>query len=232
MSEPSQPVSITVTPQGPYVVKGGPPIRRKRIVSTERDEPVAWELTGTVAASEEYSLCRCGGSSNKPFCDGTHEKRDWDGSETAATTEYDVRATSYPGTGMTMRDDRSICEHAGFCANKTSNVWKMSKLTADTAVRSQVMGMIDRCPSGALTYRADAGGPDLEPDLPVAINVVDDGPLFVTGGVPVTRADGAPLETRNRMTLCRCGASKNKPLCDGSHADAGFHDPLSGPSTG
>ena len=225
MSEPTyEPASITVTTQGPYEVKGGPPVRRKRIISTERDEPVAWEVTGTVDASGKYYLCRCGGSSNKPFCDGTHETREWDGTETAAVSDYDERAASYPGTGMTMRDDRSLCEHAGFCANKISNVWKMSKLTADTAVRSQVMGMIDRCPSGALTYRANAGGPDLEPDLPVAINVVEDGPLFVTGAVAVTRADGAPLESRNRMTLCRCGASKNKPLCDGSHAEADFHD--------
>ena len=44
-----------------------------------------------------------------------------------------------------------------------------------------------------------------------------DGPLWVTGHIPVERADGQPMETRNRVTLCNCGKSKNKPLCDGSH---------------
>ena len=50
------------------------------------------------------------------------------------------------------------------------------------------------------------------------------GPLWVTGNIPIRRSDGQPLETRNRMTLCRCGASKNKPFCDGSHAKINFKD--------
>lgn len=54
--------------------------------------------------------------------------------------------------------------------------------------------------------------------------MVDDGPLYVTGRIPVELADGEPFETRNRMTLCRCGASKSKPLCDGSHTESGFTD--------
>jgi CDGSH-type Zn-finger protein len=62
----------------------------------------------------------------------------------------------------------------------------------------------------------------MEPDLPQQVAVVADGPLWVTGGVSVQTSDGQILEQRNRVTLCRCGQSKNKPLCDGSHADAGF----------
>jgi hypothetical protein len=86
------------------------------------------------------------------------------------------------------------------------------------------MAMVERCPSGALTYRLSDSEPDLEPDLPVAIGVVDDGPLFVTGGVAVARSDGEPFEVRNRVTLCRCGGSANKPLCDGTHKTNGFRD--------
>jgi CDGSH-type Zn-finger protein len=48
---------------------------------------------------------------------------------------------------------------------------------------------------------------------------------MVTGGVRIRRSDGTDMEVRNRVTLCRCGASKNKPLCDGSHVDVGFRDP-------
>jgi CDGSH-type Zn-finger protein len=50
------------------------------------------------------------------------------------------------------------------------------------------------------------------------------GPLCVRGGIPVVGADGEPYEVRNRVTLCRCGASRNKPFCDGSHAAVGFTD--------
>lgn len=213
---------ITVRPNGPYVVTGHVPLRRKRPVVSERGEPLAW-LTGPVIDDgPAYALCRCGGSSNKPFCDGTHASNGFDGTEAAPTDTYDERATRYEGTGIVVLDDRGICEHAGFCGNQVTNVWKMVPDTADPVVRGQVMAMIERCPSGALSYEVD--GERVEPDLPAAIGVIDNGPLWVTGGIPVERADGQPLETRNRMTLCRCGASKIKPLCDGSHAEVGFTD--------
>ena len=96
--------------------------------------------------------------------------------------------------------------------------------TEDSVARAQLMAMIERCPSGALTYRLEPGGPSVEPDLRREIGVVDDGPLFLSGGVRVQRSDGTMQEIRNRVTLCRCGASKNKPLCDGSHREIGFRD--------
>ena len=217
-------MQITVTPQGPYVVSGQPALRRKRAVRTEQDEPVAWQSDAPMDVGESYSLCRCGGSANKPFCDGSHRTREWDGTETAPTDTYDERAKDHPGDGIVMRDDRGVCEHAGFCGTKLTNAWKMTQASGDTAVRAQLIAMIEHCPSGAITHRLSAAGPAVEPDLAVGIGVIDDGPLFVTGGIGVTRADGAVFETRNRMTLCRCGASGNKPLCDGSHAKVGFAD--------
>lgn len=217
-------MQVLVTPQGPYVVSDGPPPHRARSLKTEADEPIAWEHDAPLEAGESYSLCRCGGSSNKPFCDGTHTTLDWDGAETAPATSYDERATVVGGDGITVRDDRGLCEHAGFCANKISNVWKLTKQTGDVAVRTQVAGMVERCPSGALTYTLPGAHGDVEPALAEGVAVLDDGPLWVTGSVPVERADGTSLEARNRMVLCRCGQSKNKPLCDGSHSDAGFTD--------
>ena len=84
------------------------------------------------------------------------------------------------------------------------------------------MAMIERCPSGALSYALGPDGEVLEPDLPTELAVTTDGPLWVSGSIPVERADGQALETRNRVTLCVCGASKIKPLCDGTHKDVGF----------
>ncbi|MGO9558611.1 MAG: CDGSH iron-sulfur domain-containing protein [Acidimicrobiales bacterium] len=130
------------------------------------------------------------------------------------------------GTSIVMRDDRSVCVHAGFCGNRVTNVWKLvsGSATDDSIVRAQVMAMIERCPSGALTYRIETDGEDIEPELADEIGVIDDGPLWVTGRVVVSGPDGEEIEWRNRMTLCRCGQSKNKPLCDGSHVEAGFVD--------
>ena len=82
--------------------------------------------------------------------------------------------------------------------------------------------MVERCPSGALTYSVEGPAGTVEPRLAALVSVVPDGPLFVSGRVPVSRSDGTRLETRNRVTLCRCGESKDKPLCDGGHLAAGF----------
>lgn len=92
------------------------------------------------------------------------------------------------------------------------------------------MAMVERCPSGSYTYSIDEPGGDIEPDLPQQVAVTTEitsdgpiaGPLWVTGRIAIERADGQPLEPRNRVTLCRCGLSKNKPLCDGTHRAMGI----------
>lgn len=224
-TRPSEPPvtapAITASPNGPLIVSGGVPLYRRRDVHSEHGEPLAWEATEQFRSRARYALCRCGGSAKKPFCDGSHTASGFEATDTASGT-YGERATTLGGSGLTVRDDRSLCVHAGFCGTRATNVWKQVGKTDDSAVRLQVIAMVERCPSGALTYRFD--GEDVEPLLAQAIGVVDDGPLSVTGGISVTTSDGATLEARNRVTLCRCGASGNKPLCDGSHKAAGFRD--------
>lgn len=202
---------ITVRQNGPYEVTDAP-VHRRRIVANEHGESTSWETTAHLDAPATVSLCRCGGSSTKPFCDSSHESNGFV-AEDIAPGPY-VERSKVIGEGV--RDDRSICVHAAFCTNTVTNAWKLAKLD-DDAARAQVVAMIDRCPSGALTY-------DDEMTPPVGVSVVDDGPLWVTGGVPITLADGTTLEARNRVTLCRCGHAATKPLCDGSHKEAGFRD--------
>jgi CDGSH-type Zn-finger protein len=215
---------ITSRPNGPLLVHGQVPLVRKSAVSSEHDEPLTWRTSEPLTSAASYALCRCGNSSNKPFCDGTHATTGFDGTETVADGGYGGRAKTLGGTGITVRDDRSICVHAGFCGNRVTNVWKQVAATDDSLVRLAVINEIEKCPSGALTYRFEGDAADTEPDLPVQVGVIADGPLWVTGGVAVVTSDGRRLEARNRMTLCRCGASGNKPLCDGSHKEAGFRD--------
>ena len=92
----------------------------------------------------------------------------------------------------------------------------------DPEVLAKIIDKLDNCPSGAHAYALEDGGEIIEPELPKEVVVIPDGPLWVTGGVPVERSDGQPLEVRNRVTLCRCGASSIKPLCDGAHKEIGF----------
>ena len=172
-----------------------------------------------------YVLCRCGQSSSRPFCDGTHEDIEFDGTETAETGDASNGTKTFEGQAVVVKDDRSLCMHAGFCGNRVSNVWKMVGDTADTQVRAQVMAMIEKCPSGALSYALEPEGELVEPSLPQEIGVTPDGSLWVSGGITIERSDGQPFEPRNRVTLCRCGQSSKKPLCDGTHKDIGFSDP-------
>ena len=215
---------ITVQPNGPYIVHGNVPLVRKSEVISEHGEPLTWRKDEVLQTGGRYALCRCGESSAKPFCDGSHSDLDFDGSEVADTSNISERAVSYEGTKIFVKDDRSLCMHAGFCGDRITNVWKMTQDSDDTQVRARIMSMIERCPSGALSYSLESDGENLEPDLPVGIAILPDGALWVTGGIPIERADGQPLEVRNRVTLCRCGGSGNKPLCDGTHKANGFSE--------
>jgi CDGSH-type Zn-finger protein len=222
------PQKIIVMSNGPYIVYGEIPLVRKAQVISEYGEPLAWHKTEVIETEETYALCRCGQSSAKPFCDGTHARIKFDGTETAETDETANRQTVYDGTGIVVKRDTSVCMEAGFCGTRLTNIIKMMGNTDDTHIRSQVIAMVERCPSGSYTYRIDPVVEDIEPDLPKAIAVTAEGELagalWVTGGIHIERADGQPLETRNRVTLCRCGMSSKKPLCDGTHRERGFKE--------
>jgi CDGSH-type Zn-finger protein len=217
---------IVVRKDGAYVVQGKIPLVEKTQVVSENGEPLTWQKRGSWEVNGRYLLCRCGQSGDIPFCDGTHRAIGFDGTETADTgVTSDRQEVLSGGTHIVAKSDESLCMNAGFCANRVTSVRDLVPETADTLIRSQVIAMIERCPSGSLTYEIEEGEPDIEPDLPQQIAVVTEvtsqgpieGPLWVMGGIPIERADGLPLETRNRVTLCRCGRSSTKPLCDGTH---------------
>ncbi len=220
---------ILVQKNGPYVVSGKIPLVRKSQIVSEYGEPLAWKVEEVIETGETYRLCRCGCSNDKPFCDDTHEIIDFDGKESAETNATAERQRIYTaGTNIVVKRDYSLCMNSGYCGTRFTNVKKMLADTDDTRIRSLVIAMIERCPSGSYTYTIEAGEADIEPDLPQQIAVTTEitsdgpieGPLWVTGNIPIERSDGQPFETRNRVTLCNCGLSKIKPLCDGTHRPA------------
>ncbi|MGD0611333.1 MAG: CDGSH iron-sulfur domain-containing protein [Anaerolineales bacterium] len=220
---------ITIIKNGPYGVCGGVPLVSKTQIVSEFGEPLTWKKDGELETlAEEYHLCRCGQSGHKPFCDGTHRKIGFDGTEHAKTHgptdfQFDFRG----GIRLIVKKDPSICMNSGYCGMRDASISQFIAASSDTKMRSLAIAMVERCPSGALTYKIEKGEDDIEPDFPQQIAATTEitsdgpiaGPLWVTGCIPIERSDGQPFNARNRVTLCNCGLSRNKPLCDGTHRD-------------
>ena len=217
------PVKVKIIPDGPYRVSGASALRM-RIARNDAGRPVEWQRGADVETGEAFSLCRCGASEEKPFCDGTHNSIGFDGSETADRAPTVTRRERYEGEGIVMTDDKPLCYHAGFCVTEHTMAWKLVEEASDPEARAQLIQMIRNCPSGRLEYFEPPDETPIEEELPQEIGIIDDGPLWVRGRIPVESSDGETYEVRNRVTLCRWGASKNKPYCDNTHAEIDFRD--------
>ena len=220
---------IAITEDGPYIVSGTVPLTEQRL--TVDAEGSTWDFADTDsqprAGGEQYALCRCGASLTKPFCDGSHAKVGFDGTEVAGHTPFAQSATRIPGPGLDLDDDEPLCAFARICDGH-GNIWSTVSDTDDPEVRQTVAHQGSHCPSGRLVVSDTRTGEVLEIAFDPSIVLLEDpqenagGPLWVRGGIPITGADGVAYETRNRVTLCRCGASSNKPFCDGTHAHIDF----------
>lgn len=137
---------------------------------------------------------------------------------------------------MILTDAEQLCAFARFC-DVGGQVWNLverdDEASAELAVREAGL-----CPSGRLVAWDRATKRPHEPSPEPSIGVVEDptenvsGPLWARGGIPLVATDGFRYEIRNRMTLCWCGASRNKPFCDGTHAAIGFRDGIEPPPQG
>jgi CDGSH-type Zn-finger protein len=230
---PQNPVGakVRISRNGPYLVSGKLPLRKEVIGTNADEESIKWLPASPYPTHESYALCRCGHSANKPFCDGSHAKVGFDGTETASRKPYLEQAEVIRGPAMSLTDVESLCAFARFC-DPNGKVWNLvSEADSPTAAR-HFISQTCACPSGRLVAWDNATGKAIEPPLEPSIGLIEDpaqrcsGPIWLRGGVPVIGADGFEYEVRNRVTLCRCGASKNKPFCDGAHASIGFNDDL------
>ena len=201
---------IACLPNGPYLLENA---------ELRRASGETWPPGKGVA------LCRCGGSQNKPFCDGTHGRNGFR-DENLADPAKDKRE-AYAGKGITIFDNRALCAHAGHCTDGLASVFRMRSepwIDADGAPVQDIIDTIRRCPSGALSYAID--GVEAAPvERAPMVTVSANGPYEITGGIELMGAKQGAGASSEHYTLCRCGASKNKPFCDGSHWDAGFRDP-------
>lgn len=133
----------------------------------------------------------------------------------------------YEGKDVTVDYDLKRCIHAAECVEGLPAVFDPNKkpwIQPDNAAAGEVAAVIRTCPSGALKYNL-ADGPDEAPAAANTITIDPDGPLYARGDLEIKTPEGETLLKDVRIALCRCGKSKNKPLCDLSHSDAGFVDP-------
>ncbi len=131
----------------------------------------------------------------------------------------------YDGAGIRITYDAGRCIHAAECVRGLPTVFDTARrpwIDADGASPDEIAAVIRKCPTGALQFERLDGG---EPEIPAArneITVAPDGPLYLSGDLELMDAERRVFTRETRAALCRCGASKNKPWCDGSHAKVGF----------
>ncbi|WP_424244581.1 CDGSH-type Zn-finger protein [Elusimicrobium posterum] len=214
-------MKIRILPNGPYQVSGGVDLFNEIIVPGDEGISEFWKKGKKYEVKESYTLCRCGHSKNKPFCDGAHTHVEFNAAETADKTPYEDAAVVYKGKAVDMLDREDLCAVARFC-DRGPKVWALVEEYDDKASVELAVDEACKCPAGRLTI-VDREGNRIEPKLEKEIGVVQDpdkkcrGPLWVKGGIELEGADGEKYEVRNRMTLCRCGKSDNMPFCDASH---------------
>lgn len=180
---------------------------------------------GTAAqAKPVMALCRCGGSQNKPFCDGTHAKNGFESAGSDVAAKDKVRA--YEGRDVTVYYNVLLCSHAGECGRRAAAIFNPKQkpwIQPDNGTREQVLDVMRACPSGALRYGQADGEAELVAGGEVSITIEKNGPYRVRN-IPVAADFWAQGQSVKKYVLCRCGKSGNKPFCDGTHRDAGWRD--------
>jgi glutamate synthase domain-containing protein 2/CDGSH-type Zn-finger protein len=201
---------IETTVNGPYLVCN------LKTFKTSRGESIKTE--------PEMVLCRCGHSSHKPFCDGTHAKIGF--SSDKLEGQVPDRLDNYEGKEVAIHDNRGVCSHAGYCTDNLPSVFVRGKepwIDPNGASAEEIARVIKMCPSGALSYTKD-GVLYKDQHRESAIMLSKNGPYRVVGGPELTDVNNATPESKEHYTLCRCGGSKNKPFCDGTHWYINFSD--------
>jgi CDGSH-type Zn-finger protein/truncated hemoglobin YjbI len=218
------PPGIRVAENGPYLVTGA------QHLDTHLGEPVPTRPL--------MALCRCGESTIKPWCDGSHARIGF--TDSKDPDRVPDRRDTYVGQQVTVFDNRGICAHSGRCTDRLASVFHAGGepfVTPSGGRMDEIIRAVRDCPSGALSFAV--GGREAREEIDgtrrdQAILVSKDGPYRITGGIPlvddnrrdIPRATGA---SREHYSLCRCGHSQNKPFCSGMHYYVNFADPVADP---
>ncbi len=132
--------------------------------------------------------------------------------------------------GLTVQWNPEKCIHAQECVKGLPQVFNHERkpwIDMQGAGPEEIMEVIDRCPSGALSYKKekpDFGEESASSGPYASIKIVKNGPILVEGNCLLLDPEGKEMAEHGAYSLCRCGSSRKKPFCDGSHIKIGFQD--------
>ncbi len=224
-------IRIVVLEDGGYMLYGAPYISQQFILPDEMEESWVYREGEHYKVDNPAALCRCGASHHKPYCDGTHSTIEWDNSLTAPMDRLLDGARYFEGEELLMSDNERYCCYARFC-HPGGGAWHLTEESADPDARRLAIREASMCPSARLMAWGRGEDTPYEFDFEPSVAILEDpaaecsAGLWLRGGITVEKQSGERYEKRNRVVLCRCGASQNKPYCDGSHASIKWHDGL------
>lgn len=138
----------------------------------------------------------------------------------------DRKRIEFSGREIDVCWDARLCIHVGECGQAKGDLFVGERepwCVPDAVSKAEVREIVERCPSGALTYTDKDGEPESAPAENRAM-IAYNGPCYLTGDLVIEGAADDMPGVRHRAALCRCGHSRNKPFCDNSHLEAGFQD--------
>ena|SRR5687768_7005290 len=131
-----------------------------------------------------------------------------------------MAARTYETDEIAVHWDSTRCIHTARCLQALPEVFDVRRrpwIDVAAADAESVAKAVRACPTGALRYTRRDGAPQEEPRRPTMAIPIPDGPLLVMGDVRVQNPEGETVAEEARLTLCRCGKSRNQPFCDNSH---------------
>ena len=158
---------IKVSNNGPYIISGGIPLVEQIIGIDAEGYSYDWREGRTYPSGDPYTLCRCGQSHNRPFCDGTHIKVNFNGTETASRVVYLDQAEKIKGPALELTDVQDLCAAARFC-DRNSGIWELTQQSDDPEAKRIAIEEAGNCPSGRLVVW-DKQGKAIEPEFEPSI---------------------------------------------------------------
>jgi CDGSH-type Zn-finger protein/uncharacterized Fe-S cluster protein YjdI len=136
-----------------------------------------------------------------------------------------VPTRDYQTEQIAVHWDSARCIHTARCIQALPHVFDVNHrpwIDVTAAGADAIAGAVRRCPTGALRYTRHDGAPQEQPQKPAMAVPMPDGPLLVMGDLRIQDPEGELIAEATRVTLCRCGRSRNQPFCDNSHIAGGF----------
>jgi uncharacterized Fe-S cluster protein YjdI len=134
----------------------------------------------------------------------------------------DTIVKEYKNDDITVVWKPDVCIHSRLCWQNLQQVFNPKArpwIDLSGSNTEQIIDQVRKCPSGALSYYKNESKLNImeKTETTTLIEIRKNGPLICHGKIILKDAEGNEIVKENLTTFCRCGASKNKPFCDGNH---------------